>query len=145
MKQQNFRPYIDFISHTPDALNLRSATIERLLGMIVKHKNIDPFNATSHQLFSFYDELNATVYGLRKSGVLDSNEFDFREYIPGAFHDFSSYIQEMERIHEEFRNRRNTSSETLEADGEVDALMRLANEVAGVSSGDRQTRPTMSA
>jgi hypothetical protein len=138
MKQENFQPYVDFISRTPDALNLRSTTVERLLGAIAKHKNIDPFNATSQQLFSFYDELNATVYGLYKSGVLDSNEFDFHEYIPGAFNDFASYIQEMDRIHEQFKNQHNTPTETVETDGGVDALWNLANEVAGVNSTQLQ-------
>ena len=127
MKQQSFQPYIDFLSQTPDALNFQSATIWRLLGVVSKHKNIDPFDATSQQLLSFYDELNSTVYGLYKSGILNSNKFEYREYIPGVFYDFTSYIQAMDRLHEEFRNQRNASGQTKAADRGVDALMNLAN------------------
>ena len=142
MKQQSFQPYIDFLSQTPDALNFQSGTIWRLLSVVAKHKNIDPFNATSQQLLSFYDELNSTVYGLHKSGILNSNKFEYREYIPSAFHDFASYIQEMDRLHEEFRNQRNVSAQAKAADGGIDALMNLANEVAGVSSTEMQSMLT---
>ena len=134
MKQQSFHPYVDFILRTPDMLNFQSEVIQKLLDRVADHKKIDPFDASPQQLFSFYDELNAVVYGLYKSGVLDNNEFDYHEYIPGAFNDVTSYIQEMDRIHEQFKNQHNTPTETAEADGGVDALWNLANEVAGVTS-----------
>ena len=127
MKQQSFQPYVDFILRTPDMLNFQSEVIQKLLDRVADHKKIDPFDASPQQLFSFYDELNAVVYGLYKSGVLDNNEFDYHEYIPGAFNDFASYIQAIDRLHEEFRNQRNASGQTKAADGGVDALMNLAN------------------
>ena len=142
MKQQNFQPYIDFITNTPDWLNFRSETVQKFLKMITDHIKIDPFTANYQQLFRYYDELNSTVYGLYKSGVLDSNEFDFHEYIPGAFNDFTSYIQELDRIHEQFRNRRNAPAEVMEVDGGVDALVMLVNEVDGASSAQMQNALT---
>ena len=134
MKQKNFQPYVEFISRTPDLLNFQSATIEGLLDIVAEHKNINPFTADDQQLFNFYDELNSIVYGLYKSGVLANKDYDLSEAIPGAFNDFTSYIQEMDRIHEQFKNQHNTPTETAEADGGVDALWNLANEVAGVTS-----------
>jgi len=142
MKQQSFHPYVDFILRTPDMLNFQSEVIQKLLDRVADHKKIDPFDASPQQLFSFYDELNAVVYGLYKSGVLDNNEFDYHEYIPGAFNDFASYIQEMDRLHEEFRNQRNVSAQAKAADGGVDALMNLANEVSGVSPAEMESTLT---
>ena len=142
MKQQRFQPYVDFILRTPDMLNFQSEVIQKLLDRVADHKKIDPFDASPQQLFSFYDELNAVVYGLYKSGVLDSNEFDYHEYIPGAFNNFTSYIQAMDRLHEEFRNQHNVPAQAKAADGGVDALMNLANEVAGVSSAEMESTLT---
>ena len=102
MRLLKFKPYLDFIERTPDMLNFLSEDTNRLVIMIQEHVGVDFFDMTDHQRAKFYDELNSSVYGFEKGGVLANSEYDY-EWIPKAFHDFEAYINELSSIHDQFK------------------------------------------
>ena len=102
MKQQRFQPYLDFASRTPDMLPLHNEATWELLKMAAEHRGVDIFEMSDADLVNLYDELNAIVYGMYKSGVLDNAQYSY-DWIPGAFSDFGGYIKELDGIHEQYR------------------------------------------
>ena len=102
MKQRNFQPYMEFIDSTPDKLGLQTNEFDRLSDKVSKHRKIDIFDMTEKERTDFYDELNSFVYGLYKSGLIDDAELELG-WIPEAFNDFDSYINELAAIHEQFK------------------------------------------
>ena len=105
MRLLKFKPYLDFVERTPDMLNFLSEDTNRLVIMIQEHVGVDFFDMTDHQRTKFYDELNSSVYGFEKGGVLANSEYDY-EWIPKAFHDFDAYINELSSIHDQFKAER---------------------------------------
>ena len=104
MKQRGFQPYLGFITRTPDMLNLQSDDALRLLGMVSDHRGMDTFGMSDSEFMDLYDELNATVYGMYIAGILSDKQFEYGEWIPGAFLDFDGYISEMDSIHEQYES-----------------------------------------
>ncbi len=104
MKQQRFKPYLEFISHTIDMLNMSSKECDKLFALISNHINVDVFNMSDEQVIRFYDELNAVVYGFENGQIFDNPNFDFN-WIKDAFYDFDAYINELSKIHEQFKSR----------------------------------------
>ena len=115
MKQRRFTPYLEFIEKTPDFLNMQTENWGKLMKAVSEHRGIDLLELNDVQLTNLYDELNATVYGLYKGGILDNSAFEFGEWVPGAFHDFDGYISEMDSIHAQYKKQFGTVETATEA------------------------------
>lgn len=104
IEQKSFKPYREFISRTADMLNVGSQEWVKLMKDIKEHTGIDVFYSeiNDEDFMRFYDELNATVYGLAKGGIIDNSDYDY-EQLPDAFYDFDAYISELDSIHEQFK------------------------------------------
>lgn len=101
MKQVGYTPYLDFVSKTPDMLDMSTLEARILLEHTAKHRGIDPFNTSLSETdrLNLYDELNATVYGHISSG----NMRGLNEVLNTAFYDFSAYTKELNELHERFK------------------------------------------
>lgn len=127
MKQRSYKTYTDFIQQTPLLLNLQGKASLKLLDMAASHRGIDLNDIDEAQFINLYDELNAIVYGMCKGGILENRQYDYGAWIPNAFNNFEGYIQELDRIHEQFRSQSGRLSGTLESAvaqyDEVNALL----------------------
>lgn len=101
MKQVGYTPYLDFVSKTPDMLDMSTLEARILLEHTAKHSGIDPFNTSLSETdrLNLYDELNATLYGHISSG----NMRGLNEVLNTAFYDFSAYTRELNELHERFK------------------------------------------
>ena len=101
MKQVGYTPYLDFVSKTPDMLDMSTLEARILLEHTAKHRGIDPFNTSLSETdrLNLYDELNATLYGHISSG----NMGGLNEILNTAFYDFSAYTKELNELHERFK------------------------------------------
>lgn len=102
MKQVGYTPYLDFVSKTPDMLDMSTLEARILLEHTAKHRGIDPFNTSLSETnrLNLYDELNATLYGHISSG----NMGGLNEILNTAFYDFSAYTKELNELHERFKS-----------------------------------------
>ncbi len=99
MKQLEYQPYLDFVNRIPEMLVMSDEIANRLLSRECAHCGFDFQHLTKAQAVTLYDEINATIYGnYAKNSTL------VRDLISSAFYDFDSYISELTRIHEDFRN-----------------------------------------
>ena len=108
MRQMQFKPYLDFIERTPDMLDFNSKGTAKLVKTVEDHirEEIKDFNfmdMNEKQHERFYDELNASAYGLTIGGALEDSNYDYGEWLPSAFQDFDAYIDELTSIHEQFK------------------------------------------
>ena len=127
MKQNSFQPYLDFINKTPDLLNIQTDNWAKLMKTVSNHRGIDIFELDDVQLTNLYDEMNSTVYGMAKGGILDNSTFDYGEWVPGAFFDFDGYIREMDSIHAQYKKQYGTAKTVTEAAYDPnDPYVRLA-------------------
>lgn len=100
MKQLEYQPYLDFVNRIPEMLVMSDEIANRLLSRECAHCGFDFQHLTKAQAVTLYDEINATIYGnYAKNSTL------VRDLISSAFYDFDSYISELTRIHEDFRNK----------------------------------------
>ena len=101
MKQVGYTPYLDFVSKTPDMLDMSTLEARILLEHTAKHRGIDPLNTSLSETerINLYDELNATLYGHISSG----NMGGLNEILNTAFYDFSAYAKELNVLHERFK------------------------------------------
>lgn len=101
MKQVGYTPYLDFVSKTPDMLDMSTLEARILLEHTAKHRGIDPLNTSLSETerLNLYDELNATLYGHISSG----NMGGLNEILNTAFYDFSAYTKELNELHERFK------------------------------------------
>ncbi len=101
MKQVGYTPYLDFVSKTPDMLDMSTLEARILLEHTAKHRGIDPLNTSLSETerLNLYDELNATLYGHISSG----NMGGLNEILDTAFYDFSAYAKELNELHERFK------------------------------------------
>ena len=104
MRLLKFQPYLDFIERTPDSLIFQSQEAVDLMDIIKDHVGINYLDMTDYQRGVFYDELNSSVYGFEKGGVIYDSNYDYG-WIPSAFHDFDAYINELTGIHEQFKQQ----------------------------------------
>ena len=118
MKQVQYPAYLDFVSKTPDMLDLSSIEAALLLENSAKHRGIDIFNEkgtldtrklkalSEADTLKLYDELNATLYGHIGSGKMEG----LSELLRHAFHDFDAYAKELTELHERFKaeNQKNS-------------------------------------
>lgn len=101
MKQVGYTPYLDFVSKTPNMLDMSTLEARILLEHTAKHRGIDPLNTSLSETerINLYDELNATLYGHISSG----NMGGLNEILNTAFYDFSAYAKELNELHERFK------------------------------------------
>jgi hypothetical protein len=103
MQQKDFMPYRDFIDNAPQLIDYTTESAKKLFDLISDHIGFDVFDTDDISLIrKYYDELNATIYGIQQGGLIYDKEFDY-EWIPGAFYDFEAYIRELSDIHEQFK------------------------------------------
>lgn len=129
MKHYRNKRYMEFIDNVPGYLAMRSKGFFDLMETVKKHCGIDYFKLGEHpedteadkikkaELYiKFYDELNATVYGFAKGGIIGDKEYDYGfDWVPSAFKDFDGYIKELSDIHEQFKAERKKASGTEDA------------------------------
>lgn len=114
MKQRGFKPYLEFIEKTPDFLNMKADEFRKLIKEVSQHRGVDIFDLDDTQLRNLYDELNSTVYGMFKGGILENSDYSYGEWVPGAFHDFEGYIRALDRIHAQYRRQYGTGKTATE-------------------------------
>lgn len=114
MKQAGFSAYLDFANRTPDMIDFDSEFGQSLLALAGNHAKVDIFSMDDSQSAKLYDELNSIAYGMYDAGIFEDSAFDY-SWIPGAFKDFDSYIQELEGIHAQFKSQRNAETESVGA------------------------------
>ena len=101
IKQRGFKPYLDFIERTPEMINMSSQEARDLMDVVLEHLGYNSLDMDEQQRIRFYDELNASVYGLTVSGIIfDNAEI---EWITDAFNDFTAYANEFTDIHNQFK------------------------------------------
>lgn len=108
MRQTKFDPYIDFLERTPQMINCASKEGKRLIERAAKHRGIDLFNMTEHDVGILYDEINAAVCNVALSDAEGAILINLRE----AFFDYDEYKRELRSIHQQFKDAR--KSERLE-------------------------------
>lgn len=129
MRQLEFKPYLDFVERTPDMLDMNSKQFITLMNDIFEHTGANPMELSNEEFVRFYDELNATVYGFYKSGIIDNHaEYDY-EWLPDAFYDFNAYISELTEIHNQFKAAMAEYNSTQEVNAD-NVSTALENEVA---------------
>ena len=102
MKTSQFKPYLDFVEHTPDAMKMHANDARFIITNLSEHTQIDLFNIDAQQQNRLYDEINATVYGYYSGGHMTG---EFREMFERAFYDLTTYINELSSIHEQFKRQ----------------------------------------
>lgn len=98
MKQVGYTPYLDFVSKTPDMLDMSTLEARILLEHTARHRGIDPFSTSLSESdrLNLYDELNATLYGHISCGNMDG----LNEILNTAFY---AYTKELNELHEQFK------------------------------------------
>lgn len=131
MKQRGFKPYLEFIEKTPDLLDMQNEAAREIIMLVAEHRDLDVFSLDDTQLEKLYDEINATVYGVSKGGILDNSEYDYGEWIPTAFHDFKGYIKALDNIHEQYKKQFGTKQTMVEEESseQQDAYTNLADQL----------------
>lgn len=133
MKQYGFTPYLNYIESTPEALDMHHDTFTRLFDLVKQHTGIDYFNIEESQLTAFYDELHCIVYGLSKGGITEDADFDYG-WIPSAFKDFDSYINELEALHEQFKKNNAPKQEVTTNVEEAGTVLPHRSDLQGVQA-----------
>ena len=127
MKQMGYTPYLDFVTKTPDMLDMSTLEARILLEHSAKHRGVDLLDTALSEAdqLKVYDELNATLYGHISSGKMDG----LNEVLHKAFHDFDTYAKELGELHERFKtdNQKNTKFSLKAPVEETDKLLALHN------------------
>lgn len=127
MKQMGYTPYLDFVTKTPDMLDMSTPEARILLEHSAKHRGVDLLDTALSEAdqLKVYDELNATLYGHISSGKMDG----LNEVLHKAFHDFDTYAKELGELHDRFKtdNQKNTKFSLKAPVEETDKLLALHN------------------
>ena len=99
MKQLEYQPYLDFLNAVPDALAMYTSETAGFMQELCDHCGISFDRITVEQAIHLYDEFNSTIYG-----EFCENKVLAKKFYAELFNDFDSYISELTRIHEDFRN-----------------------------------------
>ena len=101
MKQLGYKPYLDFIRRTAEYFDETTVFGDKLVRFIGKHRGFDGLPTNEADRVTFFDELNAIIYGHYASGKMDGLDGPLHQ----AFRDFDRYIEELANIHKQFKNR----------------------------------------
>ena len=99
MKHLKFQPYLDFTDKVADMIDRSKIETQKLFEIISEHIGVDVMGDMDPG--RFYDEMNASIYGFYKSGMMESTCFS--ELVYEAFYDFEAYITELDAIHEQYK------------------------------------------
>ena len=101
MKQLGYKPYLDFIRRTAEYFDETTVFGDKLVKFVGKHRGFDSLPTNEADRVTFFDELNAIIYGHYASGKMDGLDDPLHQ----AFRDFDRYIEELDNIHKQFKNR----------------------------------------
>lgn len=101
MKQLGYKPYLDFIRRTAEYFDETTVFGDKLVKFVGKHRGFDSLPTSEADRVTFFDELNAIIYGHYASGKMDGLDGPLHQ----AFRDFDRYIEELDNIHKQFKNR----------------------------------------
>ena len=137
MKQMEYEPYVEFVSNLPDMLNMSNGKARELFVIASHHRDIDISEMSDAEQTKLYDELNAIVFGTYAVKP-DQVRGEYSE----AFHDFDSYIAEMEELQSNFKAERGNSSEDLGRNGRIGSTgnskdVETAQSEEGLRYGER--------
>ena len=137
MKQMEYEPYVEFVSNLPDMLNMSNEKARELFVIASHHRDIDISEMSEAEQTKLYDELNAIVFGTYAVKP-DQVRGEYSE----AFHDFDSYIAEMEELQSNFKAERGNSSEDLGRNGRIGSTgnskdVETAQSEEGLRYGER--------
>ncbi len=99
MKQLKFQPYLDFTDKVADMIDKSKVETQKLFEIISEHIGADVLGEMDPG--RFYDEMNASIYGFYKAGMMKSTGFG--ELVSEAFYDFDAYIAELDAMHEQYK------------------------------------------
>ena len=157
MRQQESKPYMDFLENSPDKVNFVSADAQTVMGKVFEHLMVK--DGSEYRLMEVddldiperaqraYDELAATVYGYYvngiTSGTAEGETLDFRN----VFHDYAAYVNEPQGIHEQFKRREegktNNDLEGTHGENRESASRTVEEGVRGPSEGARNDQGTV--
>lgn len=120
MRQMEFAPYMKFLADSADKVNFSSIDARMTMEMVLNHLVVQENGelrtmviedmADEQYMPKIFDELHSSVYGHysvgETSGETNEGSIDFRN----VFHDYDSYINELQEIHEQFRHRNESAS-----------------------------------
>lgn len=120
MRQMEFAPYMKFLADSADKVNFSSIDARMTMEMVLNHLVVQENGelrtmviedmADEQYMPKIFDELHSSVYGHysvgETSGETNEGSIDFRN----VFHDYDSYINELQEIHEQFRHRNDSAS-----------------------------------
>lgn len=124
MAQLHFEPYADFLIRTPEMIDLSRTETQELLSMVAEHCGIDIFSMDDSQQNKLFSELNATIYGMHKGGILSMPEYPYGNLAYAAFRDFDGYTTELDSIHNQYRAQAKAARNPTPTDGAVGAAER---------------------
>ena len=101
MKQLGYKPYLDFVRRTAEYFDETTVFGDKLVKFVGKHRGFDSLPTNEADRVTFFDELNAIIYGHYASGKMDGLDGPLHQ----AFRDFDRYIEELDNIHKQFKNR----------------------------------------
>ena len=101
MKQLGYKPYLDFVRRTAEYFDETTEFGDKLVKFVGKHRGFDSLPTNEADRVTFFDELNAIIYGHYASGKMDGLDGPLHQ----AFRDFDRYIEELDNIHKQFKNR----------------------------------------
>ena len=148
MKQVQYPAYLDFVSKTPDMLDLSAIEAALLLENSAKHRGIDIFNEkgtldtrklkalSEADTLKLYDELNATLYGHIDSGKMEG----LSEPLRHAFHDFDAYAKELTELHQRFKAAKEAKALQKKAAGDTMGAEKYSLKEDGVGGREEADR-----
>lgn len=101
MKQVGYKPYLAFIHNEAKYFDEKTPAGETLVEHIGQHRGFNGLPTSEADRVTFFDELNAIIYGHYASGKMDGLDGPLHQ----AFRDFDRYIEELDNIHKQFKNR----------------------------------------
>ena len=99
MKRKGYRPYLDFVSHVNNTVDIFSDAGNRLIAKVAEHREIDIQKPLSgKEIETISDEITAIVRGAEMSGHAQEVMGDLQE----AFDDYDAFASELAKIHEQY-------------------------------------------
>ena len=136
MKQLKFQPYLDFTDKVADMIDKSKVETQKLFEIISEHIGADVLGEMDPG--RFYDEMNASIYGFYKAGMMESTGFG--ELVSEVFYDFDAYIAELDAIHEKYKQEvkaKRDSSGTHQTDTSADPDVQQAKGGSSEWSAER--------
>lgn len=82
MKQLGYKPYLDFVRRTAEYFDETTVFGDKLVKFVGKHRGFDSLPTNEADRVTFFDELNAIIYGHYASGKMDGLDGPFASGVP---------------------------------------------------------------